>query len=74
MLEMSPPMTTVASGFWTSAPVPVAMAIGTKPREATSAVINTGRKHVSAPRKMASSRAIAAKNDAVEVCIEIPRF
>jgi hypothetical protein len=46
VLEMSPPMTTVASGFWTSAPVPVAMAIGTKPREATSAVINTGRKRV----------------------------
>ena len=39
-----PPMTTVASGRWTSAPAPVAMAIGTKPRLATSAVISTGRK------------------------------
>ena len=42
-------MTTVARGFWTSAPVPVASAIGTKPSEATSAVMTTGRKRVSAP-------------------------
>ena len=28
---MMPPMTTVASGRWTSAPLPVARAIGTKP-------------------------------------------
>ena len=38
---MRPPMTTVAKGFWTSAPVPVAIAIGTKPNEATRAVITT---------------------------------
>ena len=31
--EMIPPMTTVASGRWTSAPVPLARAIGTKPRD-----------------------------------------
>ena len=42
-------MTTVASGRCTSAPVPVASAIGTKPSEATSAVISTGRRRVSAP-------------------------
>ena len=37
-----PPMTTVASGRCTSAPVPVAIAMGTKPSEATKAVISTG--------------------------------
>ena len=35
-------MTTVASGRWTSAPEPVASAIGTNPSDATSAVIRTG--------------------------------
>jgi hypothetical protein len=39
--EMIPPITTVASGRCTSAPAPVAIAIGTKPRDATSAVIKT---------------------------------
>src|SRR5437660_278335 len=43
-------MTTVARGFWTSAPVPVASAIGTKPSEATRAVMTTGRKRVSDQR------------------------
>ena len=38
-----PPITTVASGRCTSAPAPVARAIGTKPREATSAVISSRR-------------------------------
>ena len=38
-----PPMTTVASGRCTSAPAPVAIAMGTKPSEATSAVINTAK-------------------------------
>src|SRR6266568_1579289 len=42
-------MTTVAKGFCTSAPVPVAKAIGTKPNEATSAVMITGRNRVRAP-------------------------
>ena len=44
-----PPMTTVASGRCTSAPTPVLNAIGTKPSEATSAVISTGRSRVRAP-------------------------
>ena len=38
----SPPITTVANGRCTSAPAPLLMAMGKKPREATSAVINTG--------------------------------
>ena len=42
MEDMIPPITTVAKGRWTSAPVPVAKAIGTNPREATKAVIKTG--------------------------------
>ena len=42
-----PPITTVAKGRWTSAPVPVAKAIGIKPREATNAVIKTGRNRMS---------------------------
>ncbi len=33
--EMIPPMTTVANGLCTSAPAPVAIAIGMKPRDAT---------------------------------------
>jgi hypothetical protein len=49
-----PPMTTVASGRWTSAPVPVASAMGTNPREATRAVMSTGRRRVSAPWIIAS--------------------
>ena len=44
-----PPITTVASGFCTSAPGPVASAIGTNPSDATSAVIATGRSRVIAP-------------------------
>src|SRR5574340_1056623 len=50
-----PPMTTVAKGRWTSAPVPAAIAIGTKPSDATSAVIMTGRSRVSDPCAIASS-------------------
>ncbi len=49
-----PPITTVASGRCTSAPVPVAIAMGTKPSEATRAVISTGRSRVSAPSVTAS--------------------
>ncbi|MNS85825.1 hypothetical protein D3C86_1480950 [compost metagenome] len=44
-----PPITTVASGFCTSAPALVLMAMGRKPREATIAVINTGRKRAMVP-------------------------
>ena len=50
-------MTTVAIGFCTSAPAPVATAIGTKPSDATSAVIATGRSRSIAPCRTASSRA-----------------
>ena len=51
-------MTTVASGFCTSAPAPLANAIGTKPRLATSAVITTGRSRWKAPACAASARPI----------------
>ena len=47
-----PPMTTVASGRWTSAPAPCERAIGTKPSAATSAVIMTGFSRVAAPRRI----------------------
>ena len=47
--DTRPPMTTVASGRCTSAPAPWLMAIGRKPREATAAVIKTGRSRVSVP-------------------------
>jgi hypothetical protein len=50
-------MTTVASGRCTSAPVPVAIAIGMKPSEATSAVMSTGRRRVNAPSRIAASSA-----------------
>ncbi|MNE11684.1 hypothetical protein D3C80_1044520 [compost metagenome] len=46
---MSPPITTVASGRCTSAPAPLLSAIGRKPKEATAAVINTGRKRLRVP-------------------------
>ena len=41
--ETRPPMTTVASGRWTSAPVVVAIAMGRNPRPATTDVMMTGR-------------------------------
>lgn len=44
MEDRIPPITTVASGRWTSDPVPVAKAIGMNPRAATIGVISTGRK------------------------------
>ncbi len=51
---ISPPMTTVANGLCTSAPVSVASAIGTKPSDATIAVMATGRRRIIAPSNMAS--------------------
>lgn len=51
-----PPMTTVASGLCTSEPVPVANAMGTNPRDATNAVISTGRKRAIEPLKIASCK------------------
>lgn len=47
--DTSPPMTTVASGFCTSAPADVDMAMGKKPSEAAVAVIMTGRSRVRMP-------------------------
>ena len=47
---MSPPMTTVANGFWTSAPLPWESAIGRNPSEATAAVNKTGRNREAVPR------------------------
>ena len=41
---MTPPITTVASGLWTSAPTPVEMAIGKKPTASVTAVAITGIK------------------------------
>ena len=52
---ITPPMTTVASGRCTSAPMPVLNAIGRKPRLATSVVISTGRSRVIAACVTASS-------------------
>ena len=49
-----PPITTVARGRCTSAPAEVASAIGRKPREATVAVISTGRSRTSVPLRMRS--------------------
>ena len=46
---ISPPITTVASGFCTSAPAEVDNAIGRKPSEATAAVMITGRNRVFSP-------------------------
>lgn len=42
MEDRIPPITTVANGRCTSAPVPVASAMGMNPNDATNAVINTG--------------------------------
>lgn len=50
--ETSPPITTVASGLCTSAPELVESAMGKNPRDATRAVISTGRKRVSVPWKI----------------------
>jgi len=47
--DINPPITTVASGFWTSAPAELDNAIGKNPREATAAVIITGRNRVCKP-------------------------
>ena len=38
-----PPTTTTASGFWTCEPMPVEMAAGKRPTQATMQVIVTGR-------------------------------
>ena len=53
----SPPMTTVASGRCTSAPVPCESATGMNPRLATSAVMSTGRRRSRAPSAAATAGA-----------------
>lgn len=52
--ETTPPITTVAKGRCTSAPIPVLSAIGMKPKLATIAVISTGRSRCSAAFWIAS--------------------
>lgn len=49
---IKPPITTVANGRCTSAPADLAMAIGTKPSEATRPVRNTGRNRCGQPSAM----------------------
>ena len=71
--DTMPPMTTVARGCCISAPVPVESAIGTKPNEATNAVINTGRNRVNAPIWIAwSSGSPSANNLLIKEIITIP--
>lgn len=45
----SPPITTIAKGFWISEPGPVANSSGTSPNAAMLAVIITGRSRRTAP-------------------------
>jgi hypothetical protein len=40
---IKPPITTLASGFWVSLPMPVETAAGNRPIAAIKAVITTGR-------------------------------
>lgn len=47
--EIMPPMTTVASGFCTSAPIRVESIIGKKPKMSTSAVMRTGLNRTNDP-------------------------
>ena len=51
--DTKPPMTTIANGFYTSEPMPVANNIGIKPKADVAAVINTGRKQDNAPSNTA---------------------
>ena len=55
MLVTKPPITTVARGRCTSAPVPWEIATGTKPMLAASAVMRNGRSRRRAPCNAASS-------------------
>mgnify|MGYP006894100693 CR=1 FL=1 len=68
-----PPITTVASGRCTSAPAPTLIAIGTKPRLATRAVIRTGRSRVRAPSRIASPTGLPSWiSDLMKVTITTP--
>ena len=51
----SPAITTIANGFWTSAPRPVAIAIGTKPIAGTTPVMITARTRSIIPSEIAAS-------------------
>ena len=57
---ISPPITTVANGFWVSEPIPVDNAAGSNPSIAINAVIKTGRTLVKAPLRTASAIFILA--------------
>src|SRR5262249_13641017 len=52
--EISPPITTRASGRWISEPIPWESAAGRKPTTATMADTTMGRKRITHPRTMAS--------------------
>src|SRR6266568_5536949 len=52
--EISPATTTIAKGFCVSLPTPVERAAGSKPRQATSAVIMIGRRRNSEASSVAS--------------------
>jgi len=49
-----PPTTTIASGFWSSAPVPVAQIIGSNHITEVNAVMSTGLRRIIAPFTTAS--------------------
>ncbi len=63
----SPPITTVASGRWTSAPAVVDKAIGTNPRLATRAVIDTGRE----PDFRASQGRLSGRKSFIPQLVEV---
>ena len=48
---ISPPVTTMASGFWISEPGPVANSTGNRPKAVMLAGISTGRRPPLAPSK-----------------------
>lgn len=72
MAEIKPLITTVANGRCTSAPAPVANAIGTKPSDATNAVIETGRRRRSAPSGTASAHGSCFARSSIKPAITSP--
>lgn len=67
-----PPITTVASGRWTSAPVEVANAIGRNPKLATQVAISTGRRRLDAPLSTASRRPVLVRSWLTELMSTTP--
>ena len=67
MAEITPPITTVAKGRWTSAPMPVPKAMGINPRLATKVVIKTGRNRIMAASSTAFSRDLPALRSCLTV-------